>query len=296
MDRVLAAKIHPMHVLVAGCGWLGSAVAQALVARGDRVTGIRRVPARAEALRALGVEPLALDLTSPGAAERLPPVDAVVACQSAGSDTAEAYRAAYVEATGALLEAARRSCARAFVYTGSTGVFGQRDGSGVDEATPPAPVSPTAQVLVEAERLVVGAMASHGVPAQLLRLSGLYGPGRSGTIDRVRRGVLALGPGDDAFMNFCHLDDALAFVLAALDRGRPGATWHGSDAAPPRRREVVDWMAARLGIDPPRLPPGAAAPPGPSRRILSERTRRELGVALRYPSFREGFEPLLPGR
>lgn len=280
------------HVLVAGCGWLGSAVARALAARGDRVTGIRRDAGRAEALRALGVEPLALDLTAPGAAARLPGVDAVVACQSSAADTAEAYRAAYVDATAALLQAARTGGAGAFVYTGSTGVFGQRDGSDVDEATPPAPASPTAEVLVAAERLVLAAPASHGVPAQLLRLSGLYGPGRSGTVDRVRRGALALGPGDDAFMNFCHLDDAVAFVLAALDRGRPGATWHGSDAAPPRRREVVEWLAARLGIPPPRLPPGAAPPPGPSRRILSARTRRELGVALRYPTFREGFEGL----
>lgn len=282
-----------MHVLVAGCGWLGSAVARALVARGDQVTGIRRDPGRAAALAGLGVEPLTLDLTAPGAAARLPAVDAVVACQSSSSDTPEAYRAAYVTSSAALLAAAARAGARAFVYTSSTGVFGQRDGSEVDEATPPAPASATAEVLVEAERLVLGAATTHGVPGQILRLSGLYGPGRAGTIDRVRRGVLALGPGDDAFMNFCHQGDAVALVLAALDRGQPGATWHGSDAAPPRRREVVEWMAGRLGIAPPRLPAGAAAPPGPNRRISSARTRAALGVTLTYPTFREGFAGLL---
>jgi nucleoside-diphosphate-sugar epimerase len=282
-----------MRVLLAGCGWLGTALARAMVARGDRVTGIRRDPARAAALAGLGVTPLVVDLAAPGAADRLPAVDVVVACQSSAADTPEAYRAAYVVATGALLEAARRGGARSLVYTGSTGVFGQRDGAEVDEATPPAPASPTAQVLVEAERLVLGAPATLGVPAQLLRLSGLYGPGRSGTIDRVRRGALALGRGDDAFMNFCHLDDAVAFVLAALERGQAGATWHGSDAAPPRRREVVEWMAAKLGVEPPRLPEGAASPPGPNRRIRSERTREALRVTLRYPSFREGFEGLL---
>jgi nucleoside-diphosphate-sugar epimerase len=282
-----------MRVLVGGCGWLGTALARALVARGDRVTGIRRDPARAAALASLGVTPLAVDLAAPGAAERLPAADVVVACQSAAADTPEAYRSAYLVATGALLEAARHGGARAFVYTGSTGVFGQRDGSDVDEATPPAPASPSAQVLLEAERLVLGAQGAPGYPGQVVRLSGLYGPGRSGTIDRVRQGALALGPGDDAFMNFCHLDDAVAFVLAALDRGQAGATWHGSDAAPPRRREVVAWMAARLGLEPPRLPEGAAAPPTPNRRILSERTRQALRVTLRYPSFREGFAGLL---
>ena len=128
-----------MHVLVAGCGWLGTALAKALVARGDRVTGIRRDPARAAALAGFGVEPLALDLAAPGAGARLPAVDAIVACQSSGADTVEGYRAAYLTATGALLVSARRLGGVPLVYTGSTGVFGQRDGSDVDE-TPVEPV------------------------------------------------------------------------------------------------------------------------------------------------------------
>ncbi len=276
-----------MHVLVAGCGWLGTALARSLVARGDRVTGIRRDPARAAALAAWGVEPLALDLATADAAGAIPEVDAIVACQSSGLDSAEAYRAAYVTSTVALLSAARRLGGVPVVYTGSTGVFGQRDGADVDERTPPAPASPTAQVLVEAERLVLGA------GGRLLRLSGLYGPGRSGALDRVRAGAMALGPGDDAWMNWCHLEDAVAFVTAALERGANGATYHGSDAHPPRRREVVTWMAERLGIEPTRR--DAPGPPGPNRRILSERTRSELGVTLKYPSFQDGFEGLLAG-
>jgi nucleoside-diphosphate-sugar epimerase len=282
-----------MHVLVAGCGWLGVAVARALLARGDRVTGIRRDPARAAALADLGVTPLALDLAAPGAAAALPrDVDAVVACQSASGDGAEAYRRAYVRANGALLGLAAAGGVRSFVYTGSTGLFGQRDGSDVDEDTPPAPASLTAEVLVEAEALVAAA-AVGGIPARVVRLSGLYGPGRLGTLDRVRRGALALGPGDDAWMNFCHQDDAVTAVLAALDRGRAGAVYHASDAAPPRRREVVEWIAARLGVAPARAEGGA---PGPNRRVLAERTRRELGIALAYPSFRDGFAEHLPQR
>jgi nucleoside-diphosphate-sugar epimerase len=278
-----------MHVLVAGCGWLGEAVARALIGRGDRVTGLRRDPARAAALAAVGIEPLALDLAAPGAAARLPGADAYVACQSASGDSEGSYRAAYLDATAPLLAAA--ALARApLVYTGSTGVFGQRDGSEVDESSPAAPASATAAVLVEAERRVLAA-AERGARASVIRLSGLYGPGRTGIVDRVRSGVLALGPGDDAWMNFCHRDDAVAFVLAALARAAPGAILHGSDAQPPRRREVVEWIAARLGIEPPRTERVA---PGPNRRISSERTRAELGVTLRYPSFREGMGAILP--
>jgi nucleoside-diphosphate-sugar epimerase len=124
-----------------------------------------------------------------------------------------------------------------------------------------------------------------------VRLSGLYGPGRAGILDRVRSGALALGPDDDAWMSFCHLEDAAAFVLAALDVAAPGAIHHGSDAHPARRREVVEWIAARLGIPPPR---SEKARRGPNRRVLSAGTREALGVALAYPSFREGLLALLP--
>ncbi|HEU4382916.1 MAG TPA: NAD-dependent epimerase/dehydratase family protein [Anaeromyxobacteraceae bacterium] len=280
---------------MAGCGWLGAAVARACLGRGDRVTAVRRDPSRAEALRALGAEPLALDLAEPGSAERLPPgIEAMVACQAAGAEGVELYRRAYLEANRTLVAAARRAGARAFVYTSSTGVFGQRDGGDVDEATAPAPAGAAAEVLLEAERLVLAASASR-LRACVVRLSGLYGPGRAGILDRVRRGALALGPGDEAWMNFCHLDDAVSAVLAALGRGRPGGVYHATDAAPARRREVVEWIAARLGIPPPRSQGAAGAPGGANRRVLGDRTRAELGLALSYPSFREGLATLAGG-
>lgn len=289
-----------MKILIAGCGWLGKALGQALVARGDRVTGVRRNPDAAAELRPLGIEPLIADLGDPRQAAALPSdVEAIIACQSAHDDSREAYRAAYVEATANLLGASRSLPVRSFVYTGSTGVFGQQDGGEVNEATPPSPAGDSAEVLREAERLVLDAAAS-GLPSRIVRLSGLYGPGRTGTIDRVRRGVLALGPGDGVFMNFCHLDDAVATVIAAMDRGRPGGIYHATDAHPAPRAEVIEWIAARLGIPAPRQPEASAPFPGgrrgANRRILGASTRTELGLTLAWPSFREGLAPFLPSR
>jgi nucleoside-diphosphate-sugar epimerase len=100
---------------------------------------------------------------------------------------------------------------------------------------------------------------------------------------------MALGPGDEAWLNLLHLDDAVAAVEAVLERGRPGAVYHATDAEPVRRGDLVRWVASRLGIPPPRLPVGAAAPPTPDRRVRGDRTRAELGLALRHPSFREGL-------
>jgi nucleoside-diphosphate-sugar epimerase len=292
-----------VHVLVAGCGWLGLELARRLVARGEDVTGVRRDAARAAALAAEGIAPLALDLAAPDALREVPHVDAVIACQAAGGEDVAAYRAAYVVALRALLAVAARDGAK-LVYTGSTGVLGQIGGEEVDERTPPTPASPTGEVLAEAEALIAAA-AGGGADACLVRLSGLYGPGRTGVVERVRTGRLALGPGDDAWMNFCHRDDAASAVLAALARGAPGAVYHGSDASPARRREVVAWIAARLSIAPPRaggpagqpggpgraLAPsaGRTPPPPPNRRISSAWTRATLGVTLAHPSFREGL-------
>ncbi len=293
-DRMAEAEIVSfvggvdMHILVAGCGWLGTAVAARLMGRGDRVTGIRSDPGRAEGLRALGIEPLALDLAAPDAA--LPDgVEAILALQAAQRGSEAAYRRAYLLANATLLRAARRPGLKALVYSGSTGIFAQRDGSEVDETSPPAPAPGTSQVLAEAERMLLGA-AAEGLPVRIVRLSGLYGPARTGVIERVRSGSLALGPGDGAWMNFCHRDDAVEAIIAALDRGRDGAVYHATDALPLRRREVVRHVAGRLGIP----PPSSAAPAaGPDRRVSGLRTRAELGLELRWPSLREGLEPFL---
>ena len=93
-----------MHVVVAGCGWLGLAIGRELLNQGHRVTAVRRDPARAAELAAAGLEPLVLDLTEPNAHRQLPAdVQALVGCQSARSDSAEGYRAAYLGVNRTLL-------------------------------------------------------------------------------------------------------------------------------------------------------------------------------------------------
>lgn len=258
-----------MHVLIVGMGWLGRALGRELQATGHRVTGLRS----------------SADPTTEAGRAALPAdADAVVVCAAPGRRGADAYRHTYVELNECLT---RWVGERRYVYTGSTGVFGQDDGTWCDETTPVDPRSPSAEVLVEAEGIVRAA------GGRVVRLSGLYGPGRSGIFDRVRSGRYALGPGDRAWTNWCHLDDAVAAVVAALHRGRAGAVYHGSDARPARREEVVRFVAERLGIDPPAFVEGVTAPARADRRISAEATRTELGFELRYPSFREGLAALL---
>ena len=280
-----------MHVLIAGCGWLGTAVARRLLERGDRVTGIRSDPRRAEGLRALGIEPLALDLADPAALSLPSGVDAILALQAARGGGEEPYRRAYLEANRNLLAWARRHPVQAFVHTGSSGIFEQSDGSEVDEETPPAPASPTGKILLEAERSMLEA-ASAGIPARILRLSGLYGPGRLWLIDRVRADALGLGPLDGHWLNSCHQDDAVATLLAVLDRGEDGAIYHATDEAPMRRGEAIAFVAGRLGLTL-RPATGGTPPPASHRRVHGDKTRGRLGLTLHWPSLRQGLEPFL---
>lgn len=286
-----------MHVLIAGCGWLGSEIARSLQARGDRVTGVRRSKSACAALQSAGIDALALDLCDPEALDALPgDLDAVIACASANEHGERAYRRAYVDLSQNLFRAVRSRPIRTLVFTGSTGVFGQAHGGDVDESTPVAPSDPTSVVLVEAEQTVLAA-GRVGIDTRLVRASGLYGPGRAGVLQRVKDGRLALGRDEEVWMNWCHLADAAATILAALDKGRAGAVYHATDAQPARRREVVTWIAQQLGVTPATSSasdaPQASARPRAHRRILAARTRAELGVRLRYPSFRDGLAPLL---
>jgi nucleoside-diphosphate-sugar epimerase len=275
-----------MRVLIAGCGWLGRTIAARLSERGDGVVAIVRTEASAARLRADGIAAEARDLAADDAV--LPAHDAIVTAHAAAGHGEEAYRRAYVEATATLLRSAAGRGTR-LVYVSSTGVFGRRDGAWVDETSRPDPVGPTQRVLLEAE---VSVTTGAGI---VVRCSGLYGPERFGTVDRVRSGALALGPGDETWMNFCHREDAAAIVLGALDRGRRGGIYHASDATPGTRREVVTWIASRLGIEAPRASEGSAPAGRANRRIASEATRDELGVTLRFPSFREGLAEAFGG-
>jgi nucleoside-diphosphate-sugar epimerase len=215
-----------------------------------------------------------------------------VALLSAEDRSVEAYRRAYIDGTSGLLKVTAGDDV-SFVYVSSTGVFGQADGGWVDEATPPRPADAIADVLVAAERLVLDPSRMR---ACIVRCSGLYGPERTGTIERVRTGALALGPTDGTWMNFCHRDDAADTVIAALSRGRPGATYHASDGLPTTRHDVVSWIAARLAIAPARRAGESVRQSrhATNRRVSADATRRELGVSLAYPTFRDGFAPLLP--
>jgi nucleoside-diphosphate-sugar epimerase len=183
-------------------------------------------------------------------------------------------------------------------YLGTTGVYGDRGGDWVSEADPVAPTMPRTRRRARAE----AHWLASGLPAQLFRLAGIYGPGpgrsalaavRAGTARRIVK------PGQV----FCriHVDDIVQVLRASMARANPGAIYNVADDEPAPPQDVVAFACMLLGAPPPPevpfetadLSPMARSFYGDSRRIDNRRIKEELGVRLRYPSYREGLRALL---
>lgn len=280
---------HPLSVVIAGCGDVGGRLGQLLGRAGWRVYGLRRqVAALAE-----GLLPLAGDLAQaecpPAWPARAP--DYLVYCATPGRADEDAYRATYVDGLRHVLDwlAQRGQRPRRLLFVSSTGVYGQQDGEWIDEASPCQPQGWSGQVQLEAEALALGC----GIPASVVRLAGIYGPGRRWLLEQVRAGYRARRD-PPLYGNRIHADDAAA-LLACLLQADAGGTalapvYLGVDDEPAPLHEVVDWLRAQLGVT-------QSQAEAPSRRGGSKRCRnaraRALGWAPRYPSYREGYAALL---
>jgi nucleoside-diphosphate-sugar epimerase len=268
-----------VRILIAGCGYLGSALATRLVAGGHRVVGVRR--SWEAAAPPACIEPVAADLRDAAALRALRgPFDAVVyAAAPAGGDDA-AYRAVYRDGVAAVLEALR--CAR-FLLTSSTSVYGQDAGEWVDEASPTEPASFRGRRVLEGE-----ALAHERHPAACaLRLGGLYGPGRTRLLAAARAGRLGAG-GAARYTNRIHRDDAAGALAHLLGRPHAAPVYVGVDCEPAAEGELHRWLAARVGAP----PPGTPAPGPPLGKRCSNRLLLATGYRFRFPSFREGYGAL----
>ena len=289
------------RILIAGCGYLGTALAGRLVADGHAVFGLRRRP---HALPT-GVVPVAADLSEAAGlaaalAKAVPGgVDAVLYTAAADASDDGAYRRAYVDGLRHVLSWAGIGCPGPprVVFTSSTAVYAQPDGSWVDEESAAEPTHFRGVRLLEAER----ALAASGLPAVVVRLGGLYGPGRTGLVDRVREGRASIHPGPPRWTNRIHRDDAAGAVrhlLGAALRGVETAPLYlGVDDEPADEADVLRWLAGRLGVAPPPLEADGAAP---SRVTSNKRCRNArlhaAGYGFRFPTFREGYADVIADR
>ena len=280
-----------MKVLIAGCGDLGTALALELAAAGDEVIGLRRRP---ETLPA-PIAPFAADLADPRSLALLPSVDAVVYAAAADSSSEEAYRRAYVDGVRHLLAAPglQQHPPRRFVFVSSTAVYAQDGGEWIDERSPAQATHFRARLLLEGEALA-RAIAAPETTTTVLRLAGIYGPGRTRLIELVRSGRATYPPGPPRYANRIHRDDAAGALEHLLRLPAPAALYLGVDDAPVDLAAVFRFLAGALGAAPPVM---AEATGGGSAERTSKRCSNALlraaGYDFRFPTYREGYGALL---
>lgn len=260
--------------------------------------GLRRSP------RGLpeGVRPVAADFTDPESLRgALPPgLDYVFHTASPGiypemspQEREAAYRAAYVEGPSNLVDALRSlgESPRRLLLTSSTGVYGQRDGEWVDETSPTDPSGSGRWMLAGEEAWLGGPF-----PAVALRLAGIYGPGRTGALDRARSYPLDAGEADEtpSYTNRIHRDDCAGALRHLMLVERPEPLYIGADHEPATPATIAAWLAEErpeVRLEP-RGPSGGGRRGRTSKRCDNARL---LGTsyAFEYPTFREGFAALL---
>lgn len=185
-------------------------------------------------------------------------------------------------------------------YLSSTNVYGDRGGGWVDETTPPAPSGDRGRRRVAAEAAWLGLGARSGIPVQIFRLAGIYGPGRS-ALDTLRAGTARRIVKPGQVFSRIHVADVAAALAASMAQPRAGAIYNVCDDEPSPPEAVIAYAAALLGIAPPPLEDYATAALSPmaksfyedNKRVANRRLKDELGIVLRYPSYREGLAALL---
>lgn len=279
-------------VLIAGCGDVGSRLAKQLLPLNWVVHGLRRTIS----LLPDGVVGVAGDLFNPARPANWPrtAIDYLVYCATPAERDEAGYRAAYVEGLQRVLQWLAESGQQPMriIFVSSSSVYGQQDGEWVDETSPTDASSFSGRVMLEAEQVALDS----GFPASIVRLTGIYGPGRSDLSNRVRQGYrVAIEP--PLYGNRIHSDDAaglLAYLLTADARGVALEDCYiGVDDAPAPLAEVVQWMREYLGVT--QWAENASLRRSGSKRCSNARARA-LGWAPRYPTYKEGYEALLGGK
>jgi len=273
------------RILIAGCGYVGEATADLFHSTGWDVEGW--VHSKESAAR-LSVNPYSIhviDVSQRGeVAKRAGAFDAVIHCVSSRGGEAEPYRQIYLNGARHLLETFPQT---KFLFTSSTSVYAQRDGSRVTEESETKPLRETSRILLEVERLI---LEKGGIVA---RLAGIYGPRRSALLSKFLNGTATIDPTNDRFVNQVHRDDIASALFLLLNREAQTSSqiYNVVDDEPVLQSECYGWLARRLNR--PFPPPKKSEQPrkrGDTNKRVSNTKLRRLGWTPRYPTFADAME------
>ena len=279
------------RVLIAGCGDLGLRVARllALESASNQSWGLRRNPILESTSDLPGFSWMAADLAQPDTLRDLPKDITHVLYTAAPKARTEAdYRAVYRDGLEHLLQAVTSPALQRVLFVSSTAVYGDHGAQWIDEDTPTAPKSFNGRVLLETEQWL------HSQSAQFetlsLRLSGIYGPGRSYLLDRLRAGQATAPAAESHWVNRIHIEDAAAAVLHLLNLPNPQPVYLVTDSTPLPMRVLYDALAKLVGG---AVPLEGAAPASVGSKRLSNARLRDSGFNFKWPDSRDGHAALI---
>ena len=273
------------RLFIFGLGFSGRVIARRLTAEGWAVAGTCR---SGEAVDPPGIRVFAFDRDHPlpeGALAGTTHLLSTVPPDEGGDPVLDAVEALRPDWVG---------------YLSTTGIYGDHGGGRVDETTPPAPAGERSRRRLAAER----AWLASGLPVHIFRLAGIYGPGRS-AIDGVRTGAARRIVKPGQVFGRIHVEDIARVVSASMARPRPGAIYNVADDDPAPPQDVILHACRLLGVEPPpeipwnegeaALSPMARSFFADNKRVGNDLIKRELGLRLLYPSYREGLAAILAG-
>jgi nucleoside-diphosphate-sugar epimerase len=284
-----------LRLFVFGHGYSARALARRLVPRGWSIVATARDPAQSEALAAEGHTAVLLGDPDRLAGE-LAGADAVLVTAAPDQDGCPGLQALVPQLARA----------RAFPdwigYLSTTGVYGDRRGGWVFEASRLSAQSLEGARRVAAERDWLEVGRGMGLTVQVFRLPGIYGPGRS-ALDRVRAGEARRIAASGQVFSRIHVDDLAAGLAASIARPRAGGIYNLCDDEPAPNTEVIAYAAGLLGVAAPPEVPLAEANLSPmamrfyaeSKRVSNARAKAELGWRPAFPTYREGLRAILDG-
>jgi len=286
------------HLFCFGLGYTATALGKVLLQQGWQVSGTCQTKDKRQELTSLGFQATLFDgSTHSEEVTRL-----------LGSTTHILQSVAPDEAGDPVLRVfagdiqARTNQIQWLGYLSTTAVYGDRQGGWVDETSDLAPQMPRGRWRVLAEQQWQQAMNQHNLPVHIFRLAGIYGPGRNQLkklLEKKARRIIRKGQ----LFSRIHVDDIAQVLSASILHPNPGAIYNVCDneAAPPQ--DVIEYAASLLGIDPPpaelyeeaQLSDMARSFYSESKKVSNEKLKTELGVELKYPTYREGISALVEG-
>lgn len=269
-------------IQIVGAGYTGTRIAQFFLNKKQKVFALTRSSEKAEHFSGQGIQPVVADLTRPETLRDIPPAHFIVISTAPDETTEAAYESVYLRGIANYLSAIKKNPNPfLIVYLSSTGVWRDQTGDIFDESVEPHPQSVKAKILLEAEKQILNS----GFPAAVMRLSGIYGPGRN----RLRAFREGSWPGkEDRWMNVIHVEDIARAMPLFFKNARAGEVYVATDGHPFRASDLAKWLADKTGIK-----KQFSFECSDAGRRLSGRKFQSLGIELQYPDFREGYSQIL---